>query len=210
MTMTSKISAADEAHAQYAQPMLQHSRYLGPAAGRKSLVFADIYIWDPAPDAVPVETVTHEMVPRPAQVGISFVHYWNVPTVHGRATVDIADRWFEESGPDLPRLAAWVDPHVRAVLDAAQDSGNTTHAGCIHMTPDVLTPADDVLDLWIFDNPGADRYGRHSALQSWRLANVVCPETGYRWGRKWLVTVPDPERLAALRHALEVLPEVAP
>jgi hypothetical protein len=178
----------------YAQPMLQHSRYLGPTASKR-LVFADIYIWDPAEGAPDSETVTHEMVPRPAQVGISFTQYQNVPTAHGRVPGDIADRWYEESGPTVPRLAAWVDPHVRAVLDAVQDSGNTTHAACVHMTPEMLAHRDG------------------ESTSDWQrrmLAETVCPETGYRWGHKWLVTVPDPERLAALRHALEVLPEMAP
>lgn len=202
-------SAADQAHAQYAQPMLQHSRYLGPTA-RKTLVFADLYIWDPAPDAEPVETVTHAIVPRPPQIGISFTHYRNVPTAHGRVAADIADRWWEQSGSEIPRLAAWVDPHVRAVLDAVQDSGNLLHAACVHMTPELLTPADDVLDAWMTDHPNRHDYGRQGGLQRWRLANVTCPETGYRWGRKWLATVPDADRLAALRHALEVLPEMAP
>jgi len=71
----------------------------------------------------------------------------------------------------------------------------------VHMTPELLNPADDVLDAFILAaaQPGGRRlYGRVDALQSWRLDNVTCPETGYRYGRSWLAeSIPD--------HALAVL-----
>src|SRR5690606_31843917 len=97
---------------------------------------------------------------------------------------------------------------------------NTMNAACDHMTAEMLTPSDEVLDAYI-EAKRAERgewrekysaafYGRADALQKWRLDHVVCPETGYRWGRAWLAKeIPSPV-LDAVKLAVSTLPEVRP
>lgn len=70
---------------------------------------------------------------------------------------------------------------------------NTMVAGCDHMEHAV--PADAVLP--------ESKYGRQSAEQTWRLDNLVCPVTGYRYGRKWL-TKPLPEDIITAVQTLGV------
>lgn len=96
----------------------------------------------------------------------------------------------------------WVDHHL-----------SDMNAACDHMTPEMLEPADDVLEAYVIayrEKRGEWRekyspafYGRQNQVQKWRLDNVVCPETGYRWGHAWLAkTVPD-DVLAKVRTLIE-------
>lgn len=104
------------------------------------------------------------------------------------------------NAPDAARVVEqmWLEYHL-----------NTTNAACDHMTPEMLNPGSEVIDTYIETHPARGRYGRASALASWRIDNVVCPETGYRWGSAWLARAIPADRLDALRAALQTLPRKA-
>lgn len=63
---------------------------------------------------------------------------------------------------------------------------NTMHAECAHMTPEMLTPPE-----------GHAPDMRH--VNEWRLANVACPVSGYRYRTDWLATPLPDDVLTAVR-----------
>lgn len=98
----------------------------------------------------------------------------------------------DATGPDREFIEqVWLDYHL-----------NDVQAACVHMTEAALTPSDEVFaeykarkveERGTLQAYSPAFYGDGDALQKWRLDNVVCPVTGYRWGRAWLAeVVPEP------------------
>lgn len=181
-----------------------------------TLIYAE---WEVTPPTDKVTTFTdHTVGPTPARVAISFVEI-RTKTPRLRPT-DHADRYWEGAGQISPEDRMIVRPLIpREQITAIETAWATSHlndmnAACDHMTEDMLTPADDVLDEYIrteIEKRGEWRekyspafYGRTDAIQKWRLDNVVCPETGYKYGHAWLTKAVDPailESLASIKGA---------
>jgi hypothetical protein len=149
----------------------------------------------------------HSQGPRPVELGIS----WTV-LASPRHPELAADRYLRGAGQTSPedRVIPKAPNAARVVEDMwAEFHLNTLNAACDHMTPEMLNPGSEVIDAYIEANPERGRYGRSNALSSWRIDNVVCPETGYRWGSAWLARTIPADRLDALRAALQTLPRKA-
>lgn len=67
---------------------------------------------------------------------------------------------------------------------------NDMRAACAHM--DTTIPTDAHLE---------ERYGRPDE-QGWLLANVTCPETGYRYGHAWLTEEIPADVVERVRHLM--------
>jgi hypothetical protein len=176
----------------------------------KELVFADIRI-EPGGGKT-VTFVDHSTGPAPDDVAIMFVHVEDVPSARGKAPDRIAERWWIGAGQtpaDKRVLVGDVSDHVRAVEEAWQhDHLNLLNAACEHMTEEMLSASDEELEAYA-TTQNREFFTRDSMVQSWRLDNVVCPVTGYKYGHAWLARTPDPDRVARLRAAAAALPKVA-
>jgi len=168
-------------------------------------IFADVRITPADPERI-VQFTDHSTGPKPTSLGIMFTV---VDGARGRHrpqhATDAHDRWWLQSGqvPPIDRRISDPLPHTRLIENAWLDWHlNDMKPACDHMTDEMLNPADDVLDEYIrvkTEERGEWRekyspafYGRRDALQKWRLDNVVCPETGYKWGHAWLARhLPD-------------------
>lgn len=123
--------------------------------------------------------------------------------------VDASDRVIvrRHQGDASPELDAYLTQiHLDHHL-------NDLNAGCVHMTPEMLTPKGYVLAEYE-STKRAERgewreqyspafYGPADVLQSWRLDNVACPETGYRWGHAWLAYHLPDDVISTVRHIIE-------
>lgn len=68
---------------------------------------------------------------------------------------------------------------------------NDLHAACDHMTPEMLTPPEGI----------PTQFGRPDVMR-WRLDNVTCPITGYRYGRSGLAKAAPAELVEAIAGTL--------
>lgn len=125
---------------------------------------------EPAKPDVTTTFTDHATGPRPAELGIMFA-------VEDRRR---ANGYYQGGQVDAEhRIIARRDPfgdasrEVAAFINETWSAHhlNTMHAACDHMTPEMLARRDgESTPDW----------------QTRMLAEVVCPETGYRWGRAWL------------------------
>jgi hypothetical protein len=164
-------------------------------------IYADVRIDEPKEGEC--EYTDHTVAPRSITVGIMF-------TVIDKHAPDrplelVPDGYWRSSGqvPPEDRVIVGASASTRIIERVWKDWHlNDVNAACDHMTPAILNPSDEVLDEYIrvkTEERGEWRekyspafYGRADALQKWRLDNAVCPETGYRWGHKWLAKrIPD-------------------
>lgn len=169
-------------------------------------VWAHVEISEPEQHARATFT-DHSQGPAPVTLGIS----WTVLASPRHPNL-ADDRYLRGAGQTSPedRVIPNAPDAVRVVEDMWLEFHlNTLKAACDHMTPEMLNPGSEVIDAWIDADPNRGRYGRTHALQGWRLANVVCPDTGYRWGSAWLARTIPADRLDALRAALQTLPRKA-
>lgn len=197
--------------------------YLGRTA-RNEIVFADVCIEPASPLPTTVTFTDHTTGPRPAEIAISFslIQAYKTESANkGKRAEDFPDSRWLSVGQVPPReriLIGALDPAVRVVEDAwKRHHLNLTNAACDHMTEEMLTPSDEVLDAYIAaevakrgewrEKYSPAFYGRSDALQKWRLDNVTCPVTGYRWGQAWLAKKVDDAIVDALRAAVAHLPK---
>lgn len=199
------------------------SVYLGRTS-RNELVFAGVRI-EPASDTETVTFTDHSTGLRPEEIAISFtlIEPWVSERSNlGNGETDYPDRrWlsFGQVSPEERRLAVLTDPAVRIIERAwEQHHLNLMKAACAHMSESSLTPSEDELTAYM-EAKVAERgewrekysptfYGRNDALQKWRLDNVVCAETGYKYGHAWLAEKVDAAEVEELRVAVSKLPKV--
>ena len=198
------------------------SVYLGRTS-RNELVFAGVRI-EPVSDTKMVTFIDHSTGLRPEEIAISFTliqPYADERNNLGKGDSDYPDNRWLGSG-QVPagerRLAVLADPAVRIVERAwEQHHLNLTKAACVHMSESSLTPSEDELSAYM-EAKVAERgewrekyspafYGRSDALQKWRLNNVVCATTGYKYGHAWLAEKVDADEVEELRDAVSKLPK---
>lgn len=169
-------------------------------------VWAHVEIREPEQHARATFT-DHHQGPRPIDLGIS----WTVLNSPRHPTL-ADDRFFLSGGQTPPEdRVIPAAPYAARIVEQMwlEFHLNTLNAACDHMTPEMLNPGSEVIDAFIYADPSRGQWGRDNALQRWRLNNVVCPETGYRWGTAWLARTIPADRLDALRAALQTLPRKA-
>lgn len=172
------------------------------------LVFANVRIL-PASDRV-VEFVDHTTGTEPESIAMSFSLVANNSQTRGKKLARIADRFWWSGGqiPADERVLRFASDAVRVVEDAWKTTHlNLLNAACVHMTDEMLNPSEATLREYGFQHPRVPDY---STLQYWRLDTVVCPESGYRYGTKWLARTVSADVIRQLRSAVDALPEVSP
>lgn len=181
--------------------------YLGRTA-RNELVFADVRI---SPETEQIVTFTdHTEGTSPAEIAISFTMFEGLKGDGDKGyTIDrIPERRLLASGQinaEERILIGEVNPAVRVVENAwAQFHLNRMNAACDHMTDDMLNPSDEALAVFEAEY-GVNKWGQQ--LMDYRLAKVVCPVTGYRYGRSWLAKTINPGIIEELRDAINTLPK---
>lgn len=96
----------------------------------------------------------------------------------------IAERSADLTADDLALIERmWAEDHL-----------NTMNAACDHTDRE---PSAE--ELAAADFPV--QYGRPD-ITKWKLRNLVCPETGYRWGSAWLVKCLPAERVTEYRELI--------
>ena len=91
---------------------------------------------------------------------------------------------------------------------------NDMQAACEHMTVEMLNPDADDLQAWANEEQATTHrrfYGLTDTLSAWRIDHVVCPVTGYRYGRSWLAREVPADDLALASTILMTgrIPETA-
>lgn len=172
---------------------MEQTVYLGRSTADQH-VYARVAIERRSRDEV--EYTDHTYGPAPICVSVTFsLIRLNAPKV---PLSQIADGYWEGGGQvdEMARRIITDNANVRIVERAWREYHlNHLNAACDHMTPEMLARGDD-------ESTGA---WSHRMLDT-----VVCPETGYKWGQKWLAKrVPD-EFIAELTAAVAALPEVRP
>lgn len=172
--------------------------YLGATAQREH-VYAELRI-TPGNSERMVTFTDHSQAPQPERVSISFA----VLSHKHRDPRTAPDAYWLSSGQVQPEDRVIATPaiplgHLRWIQNAwATEHMNDMHAECDHMTPEMLEPTPEQLAEYAQAHPHTPSY---SLAQYWKLDNVACPVTGYRWGSAWLARTPD----RAMRHALRLL-----
>lgn len=167
--------------------------YLGESE-RGTHVYADVRVEPGEPGKV-VTFMDHSTGPAPERVSICFTELKRKGNPR-----TAPDSWHLGGGqipPEDRRIAKTATPHLELIERAwATQHLNDMHAECDHMTPEMLEPTPEQIAAYAAENPRTPSY---SLIQYWRLDTVVCPESGYRYGRSWLASTPDPEIVAALK-----------
>lgn len=134
------------------------------------------------PDAGRTSTYTdHHEGPAPLRFAVMFDMVkgsdWGGGQVPSEDRV-IARRHEDDASPEL---AEWIDAAWRA------HHLNDMHAECDHMMPEMLARRED-------ESTGE--------WQTRMLDTVVCPETGYKWGRAWLARELPADVIATARNII--------
>lgn len=151
---------------------------------------------DPANPERLTQFIDHSTGPTPERVSVS---YTVRDMRHPRNGYELSGQVPPEDRVITTRADADASPELEAFINHMWERWhlNDAHAACAHMTPAMLNPDTDTLAAYVAEHPGADRYGQ--AVQSYRLDNVRCPETGYKYGSAWLAETVDPDDLAQFR-----------
>lgn len=145
----------------------------------------------------PVETTDHREIDRPS--GLSITGYGTfsgraASVMGGQITSTLLEVTRPAPGLERPDLLALV-----RIWDAWHLSDMT--AACDHMDLDTV-PADLPTYVPSYSATGPSRHKGDLDRTGWMLKHLVCPVTGYRYGRKWLAREVPAEILAELEGIL--------
>lgn len=183
------------AHTTPADTTLQRRIYLGRTADR-SRVFADVELRTRhARPGQSFTTTAHESVTSYVEFAAMFeVIAFSEREAYRGGQVPTDERVI------VDRDGSPLTPANRRYIERAWETShlNGMNAGCDHMREGIDYAPPAASDL-------PERYGQPD-LQGWKLKNLVCAESGYRWGSAWLVKALDDDLAANMRHLLGSLP----